>query len=216
MTVWEDMQKYLYLPRLKTRSVLEKAILQGASGTEFFGTAVGEDGDRYVGFKLGDALVQLDDTLLLIEPTAARDYAEMLRKEEEERRKMELGDGDTGTTTGGGDSTGDGDTGSGGSGDNGGDIGDGGDGGDGGPGGETATQAKTRFFGAVEVNASTAKMKLVTVADEIISLLAGDPNASVKVTVEITAEFPKGAPDYIERGVSENAIQLGFKSKDWE
>ena len=210
MAVWEDMQKYLYLPRLKTRSVLEKAILQGASGTEFFGTAVGEDGDRYVGFKLGDALVQLDDTLLLIEPAAARDYAEMLRKEEAERRKKEEGDDDTGTTggTGGGDTGGGSDT------VNGGDTGGDTDGAD--HGGETATQAKTRFFGAVEVNASTAKMKLVTVADEIISLLAGDPNASVKVTLEITAEFPSGAPDYIERGVSENAVQLGFKSKDWE
>ncbi len=209
MMVWEDMQKYLYLPRLKTRSVLEKAILQGATGTEFFGTAVGEDGDRYVGFKLGDAFIQLDDTLLLIEPAVARDYADMLRKEEEERRKKEQAE----TGTAGGDSTEGGVTTGGG---DGGDSSVGGGTGDGSEVGETTPKAKTRFFGAVEVNAATAKMNLVTVAEEIIGLLAGDPNASVKVTVEITADFPNGAPDYIERGVSENATQIGFKSKDWE
>ena len=37
-----------------------------------------------------------------------------------------------------------------------------------------------------------------------------------EAAVEITADFPNGAPDYIERGVSENATQLGFKNKDWE
>ena len=211
-SVWDDMQKYLYLPRLEKRSVLEAAILQGASGTEFFGTAVGEDGDRYVGFKLGDALVQLDDTLLLIEPAAARSYANMLRKEEDERRKKEQGDENAGNrlehkNSGAGD--GNADT-------NWGTDTDIGTGTDNGTGDTTPPKAKTRFFGAVEVNASTAKMNLVTVADEIIALLAGDPNAFVKVTLEITAEFPDGAPGYVERGVSENAAQLGFKSKDWE
>ena len=218
MKVWEDMQKYLYLSRLKTRSVLEAAIVQGAGGRDFFGTAVGQDGDRYLGFKLADASVQLDDTLLLIEPASAAAYAEMLRREDEARRKeLEGGSGTDGaggvTGIDGGDTTGSGDA-------VGGSAGQSGQAGliDGGSGnGEgTVAKAKTRFFGAVEVNASTAKMKLVTVADEIIMLLAGDPNASVKVTVEITADFPSGAPDYIERGVSENATQLGFKSKDWE
>jgi hypothetical protein len=59
-------------------------------------------------------------------------------------------------------------------------------------------------------------MKLITLADEVIALLASDPNATVKVSVEISADFPKGAPDHIRRGVSENAAQLGFKAKDWE
>lgn len=205
MAVWEDMQKYLYLPRLKSRMVLEKAIVQGASSKEFFGTAVGEDGGRYVGFMLGSALVQLDDTLLLIEPTAAREYEEMLRKEEEEKKAQEE------AKTGGGESTASGDTEGASSGEEQpGEVSEGADS------AGTTTKVKTRFFGAVEVSAATAKMKLVTVAEEVISLLASDPNASVKVTVEVTAEFPDGAPDHIERGVAENATQLGFKSKDWE
>ena len=224
MTVWEDMQKYLYLPRLKRRSVLENAIVQGAGDKEFFGTALGEDGDRYLGFKLGSSSVQLDDTLLLIEPTAAEAYAEKLRQEEEAKKKEQEGktetEGtgtDTGTDTGNGGSGSDTGNGSGtGSGDDGDGSGGTGAGGTDTGGVVTPPKLKTRFFGAVEVNASTAKMKLVTVADEIITLLASHPSGSVRVTLEITADFPGGAPAHIERGVSENANVLGFKSKDWE
>jgi hypothetical protein len=42
------------------------------------------------------------------------------------------------------------------------------------------------------------------------------PNATVKVTVEIDAEFPNGTPDHIKRAVSENANSLALKNKTWE
>ena len=71
---WEDTLRYLYLPRLKTIKVLEQAILKGAASRDFFGTAYGQHEGKYDGFKLGDANVQLDDTLLLIEPEAAQAY----------------------------------------------------------------------------------------------------------------------------------------------
>jgi hypothetical protein len=58
---------YLYLPRLKTRTVLEQAIVKGAASRDFFGTAYGEHDGKFDGFKFRDANVQLDDTLLLIE-----------------------------------------------------------------------------------------------------------------------------------------------------
>jgi hypothetical protein len=74
----------------------------------------------------------------------------------------------------------------------------------------------TAFFGSIDVNAATAKMKLVNLAEEIINVLASDPNGSVQVTVEITGEFPDGVPEHIKRAVNENAAQLGFKSKVWE
>jgi len=57
---------------------------------------------------------------------------------------------------------------------------------------------------------------VVQVAEEIINLLSSDPNASLKVTVEINAEFPEGASDQIKRAVSENATSLGFSTKSWE
>ena len=72
------------------------------------------------------------------------------------------------------------------------------------------------FHGSVEVNPTLAKSKLNTIADEVLKLLASDPNATVRITLEIDADFPNGASDTIKRGVSENATSLGFKTKDWE
>ena len=65
--IWEDTLRYLYLPRLKDRGVIAQAIVKGAGTRDFFGTAYGEHDGKFDGFKLGDANVQFDDTLLLIE-----------------------------------------------------------------------------------------------------------------------------------------------------
>jgi uncharacterized protein len=59
-------------------------------------------------------------------------------------------------------------------------------------------------------------MRLVQLADEIVSVLASDPNANIRLTVEISAEFPAGASDTVKRAVSENARSLGLKTADWE
>ena len=60
-------------------------------------------------------------------------------------------------------------------------------------------------------------MRMVQVAEEVISLLVADPNAVVRVTVEIAADFPEGgASDQVRRAVSENATALGFKTRVWE
>jgi hypothetical protein len=68
----------------------------------------------------------------------------------------------------------------------------------------------------VEVNSATAKIRLVQLAEEIISNLASDSQAELKITVEINADFPNGASDQIKRAVSENAKSLGFKISTWE
>jgi len=186
MAFWEDTMRYLYLPRLKSRSVLEQAILKGAASRDFFGTAYGQHDGKFDGFKLGDANIQLDDTLLLIEPEAAKQYnaAQVpLPIPTPEpgypgTPKPEIPETPQPT-----------------------------------PGG--APKAHT-FIGTVDVNAATAKMRLVEIADEIISVLASDSKASVKVSVEITADFSEGVSDQIKRAVSENATSLGFKNKTWE
>ena len=59
-------------------------------------------------------------------------------------------------------------------------------------------------------------MRMVQVAEEIIAVLAADPNADVKVVVEIQANFPSGASEQTKRAVTENARTLSFKNADWE
>ena len=54
------------------------------------------------------------------------------------------------------------------------------------------------------------------VAEEIIAALASDPNAEIKISVEIQATFPNGAQDQTKRAVSENAKTLGFNNAEWD
>ena len=99
MTFWEDSLRYLYLPRLKNRHSLSQAIVSGAATRDFFGTAYAQDGETYEGFHLGEGNVQFDDTLLLIEPEAAKQYEESLKKKE---AAVSTGSGDSSTSTGSG------------------------------------------------------------------------------------------------------------------
>lgn len=200
---WEDSLRYLYLPRLKTRDVLAGVVRTGAASRDFFGTAYGFKDEKYEGFKFGDVDVSFDDTLLLIEPEAAKQYALKI-KAIIEAKPPEAGTPNdpskSATETGRGTPTTGTDTKT----------------KPAGP-GSTAAAAKAKsFHGSVEVNPTLAKSKLNTIAEEIIALLTADPNATVKITLEIAADFPNGASDNTKRAVSENASNLGFKVKDWE
>lgn len=59
-------------------------------------------------------------------------------------------------------------------------------------------------------------MRMIDLADEIIAVLSSAPNASLRVAVEITAEYPDGATDQVKRAVSENAASLGLRNAEWE
>lgn len=205
LAFWEDSLRYLYLPRLKNRDVLVRAIRAGAASKDFFGTAYGQSGDVFEGFQFGAGAVQVDDTLLLIQARAAAEYQAAHAPPAVET--VEAG----GTSlTAGGTST---------------------QGGLFGPptretpnGGGLPEQAvmggsarrPRAFYGSVEISAATARMRLMQVAEEIISVLADDPNAALDISLEIHAEFASGVSEQIRRTVSENAASLGFKSKNWE
>lgn len=197
LAVWGDMEKYLYLQRLKSRKVFEQVIVKGAGGKEFFGTALAEYAGKYEGFKLGDSNVQLDDTLLLIEPAAAAAFQATLATKSPDPAPGGNASEAPGTfgSTGGGPKLGTGAA----------------------P--PTGKSAPGRFFASVEVSPSLAKANLVTLADELISILASDPNATVSVVVELSADFPKGASASVKRAVNENLANLKtlkFKTNGWE
>lgn len=200
MVFWEDTLRFLYLPRLKNREVLAQAISKGAGSRDFFGTAYGEHDGKFDGFAFGGSNVQLDDTLLLIEPGTAKAYEEANRPKSVEYAVDDAGKCTTGEAKPAmlfqpGSST---------------------------PGVTFATpmqpaapKAKS-FHGMAEIPAATAKMRLLQVAEEIISVLASDPNAEIRVRVEIEADFLNGASDQVKRAVSENARTLGLRSAEWE
>ena len=187
---FEDTLRYLYMPRFRSRDVLAQAIRSGAASRDFFGTAYGQSGGKFDGFQLGTGNVVFDDTLLLIEPGAAAGYETANRRAEP---PVMLASGQPAPVSPGAPEP---------------------------PLGAPRTTpgaAKPKSFHATaEVPAATAKMRLVQIADEIVTVLNSDPNASVRVVLEISAEFPDGAKEAVKRAVTENARSLGLKSADWE
>ena len=182
MAFWEDTLRYLYLPRLKNRDVLSQAIHTGAASRDFFGTAYGQTGETFEGFHLGDGNIQFDDTLLLIEPEAARLY-------EEAHRPAPPGPTLPGPTPPG--VTPPGPT----------------------PTGTTRREMKSRSFHlTADVTPSTAKLRLVQLSEEIISVLCSDPNANVRVTLEMSADFPEGVSDQIKRNFRKRSKLEAAKS----
>ncbi len=184
---WEDSLRYIYLDRLKDRGVLAQAIVKGAASADFFGTAYGERDGEYEGFKLGDANIQFDDTLLLIESGSAKSYAAAHPAErptgrieetvvvfpevENEEERIE----------------------------------------------PIVEEARSKsFHGSATVAPATAKMRLVQIAEEIVAPLTLDPNAQVTVRIEISAAFPNGVEDNTKRAVSQNAGMLGLQNAEWE
>ena len=190
---YEDTLRYLYMPRFSGRAVLEQAIRAGVASRDFFGTAYGQNGDSLDGFQLGAGSVIFDDSLLLIEPGAAAAY------DAAHRPAPPAPAPGTGTGTGFGER-----------------------GQEDGPmpppgGGPVATGSGPRaFYATAVVPPATAKMRLVEIAEEIVAVLASDPNATVRLSVEIAADFPEGASESLKRAVSENARSLGIGKADWE
>lgn len=191
-----DTLRYLYLPRLKDPDVLAKAIRTGAASRDFFGTAYGEHDGKFEGFQFGhEKNLQIDATLLLIDPEAAALYEEAESKktkvtlqEVSEVTQKEL----IGITGRGPDLSG------------------------AAPAIDPREIISRSFHCTAEIAPATAKMRLVQIADEIVSVLGSGPNASVKVVVEVSADFPGGVKDSVKRAVSENARFLGLKNADWE
>lgn len=198
---FEDTLRYLYMPRLKSKDVLAQAINAGGASKDFFGTAYGQSNGKFEGFALCGGSVVFDDTLILIEPETAKAYQNANHELTQSGGTASVETGAAGSgpgyplpldTSGGGIAEPEGK-----------------------PLAPPASKAKS-FFGAADIPAATAKMKLVQIADEIVSALASDPNANIRITVEISADFPNGANDSITRAVSENARSLGLKAADWE
>jgi len=193
---WEDSLRYLYLPRLRSRAVLEDVVRKGSASRDFFGTAYGRDGGKYEGFLFGGA-ASFDDTLLLVEPSAAAAYEAIHKPSaatgsggEAGIRGMPVGSPAGSTVAVPPSSPG--------------------------PGGAAPARRFRVFRGAIGVNSTLAKSQLNKIAEEVIALLTSDPHATVNVTLEIDAEFDRGVEDGLKRSVSENADSLGFKTREWE
>lgn len=213
---WQKTCCYLYLPRLRDADTLRATISAGVTSRDFFGIAYGQQDDRYQGFHFAEnTSVIFDDSLLLIEPKAASDFAAKLGVEAAEREAAAMaaagGAAPTGVrqvpdsygavpSTGGGSPS---------------------------PtatGGTTTTTTsapaaaakKRMFFGTVDLDPVKAKLQFSDVADEVLMLFTQKPGVKVRISVEIEAESPTGFDDGVQRAVRENCNQLKFKNQAFE
>jgi len=67
-----------------------------------------------------------------------------------------------------------------------------------------------RYHGTVILDSARVGRDASKIADEVITHLAGLVGSSVRVTLEIEAEIPGGAPDNVVRTVTENSRTLKF------
>ena len=195
LSVWSDFEKYLYLPRLRDRAVFEACIREGLRSVEFFGAAFGEKNGAYEGLRVGEGVAQVDDTLLLIEPTvAASKRADVAAHEPTERRKVGrtpfAGSPGVARSASGPASP------------------------------PSASEPQpTRFFAQFEIKPSAAKLALAELHDELIRHLVAEPDAIVTLRVELTAEVADGASPQLRRVTTENADKVPnvtLKSGGWE
>jgi predicted AAA+ superfamily ATPase len=82
--------------------------------------------------------------------------------------------------------------------------------------GPVASPRPKRYHGTVTLNPERAGRDASKIADEVITHLVGLVGSSVRVTLEIEAEIPGGAPENVVRTVTENSRTLKFTSQGFE
>ncbi len=196
----EHFARYLYLPRLAGPEVLAQAIRDGVelltwqSDTFAYAESHDEAAGRYRGLRAGQVVnVSPESAGLLVKPDVARRQLDA-----EVPLAVVPGAADAGAAEAGSAAPA-GATGS----------------------GVNATSAAAaalphRFHGTVTLDSARVGRDASRVAEEVIAHLTGLVGAKVRVTLEIEAEIPLGAPDQVVRTVTENSRTLKFTSQGFE
>jgi len=200
----EDFARFNYLPRLKDREVLLDAIRNGLAtlswdpDTFAYAEAFDEPAGRYKGLLFGTGVTIRDAAgpALLVRPEVATRQADAERREREERERSKppvvvpgngsTDDGKPPVQPGPG------------------------------PVPPLPPQPPRRYYGSVELDPIRMGRDAGRIAEEVLVHLTGLVGANVRVTLEIEAEIPTGAPDQVVRTVTENSRQLKFTKHGFE
>ncbi len=193
--LWEYMNRYTYLPRVKNRSVLANAVQSAVSGMLpgpfAYADRWDEPNNSYIGLAIsgaGHVQVVIDSDSVIVRP----DVAEAHRPQPDEEP---VGPGGA-VPAGGVDPA----------------PAPGGD-----PGGDPAPapeRAPTRFVGTVMISADRPTRDFPQIVEAIIEQLTTLPGSDVSLRLEIDAEVPAGLDRARVRTLIENATTLGFIDKD--
>jgi predicted AAA+ superfamily ATPase len=192
----EDFGRYLYLPRLQSSAVLLNAIGSGLGLLTWekdsfaYGEGYDESACRYRGLRYSKNIdIRENDPGLLIRPDAAR---RQINAEIEPPVPPRPDNGEPSPI----------------------------------PGEKTAhphppdappqPPKPKRYHGTVILESARVGRDAGRIADEVVTHLVGLVGSSVKVTLEIEAQIPGGAPDNVVRTVTENSRALKFSSTGFE
>ncbi len=196
----DDFARYVYLPRLRDSEVLRAAIEHGVAQLtwedETFAYADGWDSQRssYRGLQAGQRIsVSLDSDSVLVQPAAGRRHLDAIQPAPVT--------GNPGPQPPVVDRPGPGQ-----------------------PSGiadprplEPVNQPPRRFYGSATVsdpNRLASRSK--EIADAIVQHLTSLVGADVRITIEISASIPDGAPEHVVRTVTENSRTLKFDQAGFE
>jgi hypothetical protein len=214
----ENVARYIYLPRLKHKEVLVKAMQNGVESTTWqkdtFAYAAGWNAEkqRYINLQAGRTVsIIVDGQSLLVKSEIAE--AQMLAEEAELEEKRRASRPSTITNTSGQP-----------------------------PYASDSSQPKNsvhegtadtytmqpvrvetnhekemphRFYASVQINERMMASDAGKIMEEVVKHLTSLSGANVKVTLEITAELPDGMPDHIVRTVKENCNTLRFQTSEF-
>lgn len=192
----EWFARYLYLPRVTSRDVLELAVQDGASvmnvdDTFAVAASFDEAKKRYVGLKVGDGQPKVvDRTTHVIKPEVARAQRERERAAQAPKDPTESGR----VPPGGGDRP---------------------------PSDRIPPPPPPKlppntFVGSVKLDPTRVVKDAGRAVVEVLEHLSTLPDAEVEVTLEVRVKVPDGIQDGTLRTVSENAKTLKFQTAVFE
>lgn len=203
--LWGYFTRYIYMPRLVRREVLDAAIEQSLSAVlvdnERFAVASGKDPEtgRYRGLLVApnpNAKIQVTDSTLLIESERAQKQLEADRIAATREAATNTAAADSDAAPAG--PAGLGQTGS-----------SSPDGADQSEAESAPTAMLTRFFGSVRIDSDRYSRDIGNVTREVIDRLAG-AGARLEITIDIQATKPGGFDESEVRTIGENARVLKF------
>jgi len=191
--LWEYLNRYTYLPRVKNRSVLSKAVHAAVTGMLPGPFAYAERWDEtkgsYVGLAISgasSAQVVIDSESVIIKP----DVAEQFRQKQTAAAPVE---GPAPAVTHGPETTQQPVSGT--------------------PAPAPTEQKPTRFHGTVMISPERPARDIHQIVEAIIEQLTTLPGADVSIKLEIDAEVSSGLDRAKVRTLVENATTLGFIDK---
>ncbi len=192
--LWEYMNRYTYLPRVKNRGVIAKAVQSAVTGMLpgpfAYADRWDESKNSYVGLAIsGPSHVQvvIDSDSVIIKPDVAESHRPKPKEEPAGPGGADSTESDGPAPTPGGD-----------------------------PGGEPAPAPEkkpTRFVGTVMISADRPARDIHQIVEAIIEQLTTLPGSDVSLKLEIDAEVPSGLDRAKVRTLIENATTLGFIDK---